>query len=369
MLIKLCMKTLDVNYIIEFPGDTKISKIREEASKRFKIPEAGIKLTANGQDLQLTESLCLSVKENETIYVDLDEDNFESNETQMKKERLLEKLQQSNDVHKLLAFYQQNEKIIEPFILTAQDKLKKSLKIIKFVEELKKAETVDLETIDKKQIEEQVNKGELEHNQDLQEIFPQTYLSYYLQDHYFQNQVNIEIAKRELGDKVPLALQGEQPYKAQALKGPESDFYELDQLEKQNITTVLVENLFTELAVMVIILEEALKKKEGQNFENYHQKDHFEDLKRINMITIYNLMELIDIKDLLLGQYVARKSKLDQGNIKLGYQAYINGLRRAYANELEIVKMLGVTAPDSDILQRLEANGGDAQKTAMDFQK
>ncbi|CAL6030295.1 Conserved_hypothetical protein [Hexamita inflata] len=80
-------------------------------------------------------------------------------------------------------------------------------------------------------------------------------------------------------------------------------------------------------------------------------------------------MELIDIKDLLLGQYVARKSKLDQGNIKLGYQAYINGLRRAYANELEIVKMLGVTAPDSDILQRLEANGGDAQKTAMDFQK
>lgn len=43
----------------------------------------------------------------------------------------------------LLTFYKQNEKLIQPFLLSAQDKLRKSIKIIKFVDELKKTEVVD----------------------------------------------------------------------------------------------------------------------------------------------------------------------------------------------------------------------------------
>lgn len=50
---------------------------------------------------------------------------------------MIEKLKSSQDVKKLIDFYQQNPKVIKPFVLSAQDKLQKSLKIIKFVDELK----------------------------------------------------------------------------------------------------------------------------------------------------------------------------------------------------------------------------------------
>ena len=62
-----------------------------------------------------------------------------------------------------------------------------------------------------------------------------------------------ETMKSEQGN-MPLALMDDTPLKPSTLKGPESDFYELTELENKNITTVLVETLFTELAVMMLLL-------------------------------------------------------------------------------------------------------------------
>lgn len=61
---------------------------------------------------------------------------------------------------------------------------------------------------------------------------------------------------------MPVALQDEAPLRAKNVRGPESDFYELTELENQNITSVLVENLFTEIAVMSIIWGEEVKNQE-----------------------------------------------------------------------------------------------------------
>lgn len=102
---------------------------------------------------------------------------------------------------------------------------------------------------------------------------------------------------------MPLALVDDTPLKPSSLKGPESDFYELTELENKNITTVLVENLFTELAVMMLLLQERVEKldKEKDKIKDYKQRDIVEDIKKLYMTVVYNLMELIDIKDLLLG--------------------------------------------------------------------
>lgn len=71
------------------------------------------------------------------------------------------------------------------------------------------------------------------------------------------------------------ALDGEGPLRPRGLKGPETDFYELSELENQNITTVLVENLFTEIAVLGIILNDKIKPLEENKdkLTHYRQKD------------------------------------------------------------------------------------------------
>ena len=89
MLIKLTMKTMDITYLVEFGGDTKIMKVRQEASERFKIPEAALKLTSNGKTLELNESVCAQLHENDTVFVELDEENFKSNEMQQRKDVLV----------------------------------------------------------------------------------------------------------------------------------------------------------------------------------------------------------------------------------------------------------------------------------------
>ena len=96
------MKAVDATYLVDFAGDTKLSRVRAEAADKFKIPEAGIKLVAHDQVLNLAESLCVQIKDNDTIFVEFDEENLESNETQMKREKMIKKLQESNDVHKAL---------------------------------------------------------------------------------------------------------------------------------------------------------------------------------------------------------------------------------------------------------------------------
>ena len=47
MIIKLKMKAVDATYLVDFAGDTKLSRVRAEAADKFKIPEAGIKLVAH----------------------------------------------------------------------------------------------------------------------------------------------------------------------------------------------------------------------------------------------------------------------------------------------------------------------------------
>lgn len=137
-----------------------------------------------------------------------------------------------------------------------------------------------------------------------------------------EQQYNVEDAKKEMNtykDQYPLSLVGDQPLKPDALKGPDSDFYELEQCEKQNITTVLVENLFTEIAVLMIILGDIVQEQKDRSFSNYVEADQYEDLTEVHMVTFYNLVELTDVKDMLLGQHVKRDRKLDEGNIQLGF--------------------------------------------------
>lgn len=185
-----------------------------------------------------------------------------------------------------------------------------------------------------------------------------------------EQQYNIEDAKKEMNtykDQYPLSLMGDQPLRPDAQKGPDSDFYELEQCEKKNITTVLVENLFTEIAVLMILMRDLVQEGKDRTFANYVEADQYEDLVNVYMVTFYNLIELTDVKDMLLGQHVKRDRKLDEGNIQLGFQAYINGLKRDYGEQLERLRIMGVTAPDDEVLQRIEANGGDVEKTAQEF--
>lgn len=57
MLIKLTLKSVDATYIEDVPGDTKAVVLRKIASEKFRIPEAGIKMTVNGQPLKMDESV------------------------------------------------------------------------------------------------------------------------------------------------------------------------------------------------------------------------------------------------------------------------------------------------------------------------
>lgn len=91
-----------------------------------------------------------------------------------------------------------------------------------------------------------------------------------------EQEYNIEDAKKEMTtykDQYPLSLVGDQPLKPDALKGLDSDFYELEQCEKKNITTVLVENLFTEIAVLMIILRGIVQEEKDRSFANYVEAD------------------------------------------------------------------------------------------------
>lgn len=364
MLIKLKQKTLDQTYVEDLPGDTKVSELRAIASERFRIPEAGIKMTVEGRVLNAQETIAVSMAENATVEVELDEENFESNENQQRIEKLLAKLNQSDKVRQLYAFYQKNERFVDPFILDAQTKLKKSLKIIRFVDELKKAEVVD-----RQQVEKQVNTGVQKFNETAEHLFPHSYLSYTdgLVDRYLQTLNHVDAAQELMSagvGGVP-ALELDQPLRPQSLKGPESDFYELSELEHKNITTVLVENLFTEIAVLAIILHEKLQPLEEnkEKLTHYRQKDMYEDMRNLYMVTVYNLMELIDIKDMLLGQYIQRSRKADEENAKRGYAAYIDKLRTQYQAELEIVMAANIDpAREAEALQYLQKTNGDVHR-------
>lgn len=92
MLIKLKQSTLDQTYIEDLPGDTRISDLRAIAAERFRIPEAGIKMTVNGRVLSQGETIAVAVGENATVEIELDEENFETNENKMRVEKLLAKL-------------------------------------------------------------------------------------------------------------------------------------------------------------------------------------------------------------------------------------------------------------------------------------
>lgn len=117
----------------------------------------------------------------------------------------------------------------------------------------------------------------------------------------------------------------------------------------------------------MIIMRGMVQEGKDRSFANYVEADQYEDLTNVYMVTFYNLVELTDVKDMLLGQHVKRDRKLDEGNIQLGFQAYINGLRRDYGKELEILRIRGITASDEEVLQRIEANGGNVEKTAQEF--
>lgn len=53
MLIKLTQKTIDATYIEEVPNEAKVSRIREIASEKFKIPQPAIKLVVNDKVLDM----------------------------------------------------------------------------------------------------------------------------------------------------------------------------------------------------------------------------------------------------------------------------------------------------------------------------
>ena len=81
MLIQLTLKTTNATYVMDFPGDTRIAKVREEAAKKFRLPETGIKLLYNGKLLDLEESVCVQLNEMDTIDVQLDQENYKTSET------------------------------------------------------------------------------------------------------------------------------------------------------------------------------------------------------------------------------------------------------------------------------------------------
>lgn len=137
MLIKLTMKTINVTYMCDIPGDSKVSQLRAQAAEKFKIPEAAVKLVFSGQALKEEESIAIQLRDGVEVIVEIDKENFKSNEMKIKRDKMIEKLEGSQDVKKLIDFYQQNPKVVRPFVYSAQDKLKKSLKIIQFVDELK----------------------------------------------------------------------------------------------------------------------------------------------------------------------------------------------------------------------------------------
>lgn len=270
----------------------------------------------------------------------------------------------------MYAFYQSNEKLVDPFILSSQDKLRKSIKIIKFVDELKNTETVDRSVV-QRHVEEGVN----QFNNHLDKLFPHSYLSYNKNfvDHLLVAEQHTDKAKeilREQKTNMPAALQDDTPLRPQALRGPESDFYELTELENQNITSVLVENLFTEIAVLMLILGDKVKKAKDtkDQVKNFRQRDALEDLDDVYKLTVYNLLELIDVKDLLLGQYISRKKKFDEETAKQGYVAYINKLRNIYKDELDTVMQAGISpSKEAEVLQRLEQTNGDINKVIKEF--
>lgn len=168
----------------------------------------------------------------------------------MKREKLLKKLQESNDVHKALQVYKNDERLVKPFLLTAQDYLEQAFRVSRYVEELKKTPEFDPSNIDKTKFSETVGSGALKHSEDVQQSYPPSYNSYVLKnDEFLQFRVDADKAHKEMeseSEKLPqLALIQKAELKTLTYRPKEEKFFELEQLEKQKISTVLVEYLFT----------------------------------------------------------------------------------------------------------------------------
>lgn len=86
----------------------------------------------------------------------------------MKREKLLKKLQESNDVHKALEIYKNDERLIKPFLLTAQDYLEQAFRVSRYVEELKKTPEFDPQNINQQKFAETVGAGAIKHSEDVQ---------------------------------------------------------------------------------------------------------------------------------------------------------------------------------------------------------
>lgn len=52
---------------------------------------------------------------------------------------------------------------------------------------------------------------------------------------------------------------------------------------------------------MLILVEQLLKQVDGREFTDYVQKDHFTDLKQLCGASYYAMLQMIEVKDLLLG--------------------------------------------------------------------
>lgn len=62
---------------------------------------------------------------------------------------------------------------------------------------------------------------------------------------------------------------------------------------------------------MLILVEQLLKQVDGREFTDYVQKDHFSDLKQLCGASYYAMLQMIEVKDLLLGQFLGRQGALD----------------------------------------------------------
>ena len=154
-----------------------------------------------------------------------------------------------------------------PFIYQAVDKLHLSNRILKLVEELKLADKVNPEDINTAEMAKAMEQKEQVTAQEVASYYPESYLSSVIgDDHFLLTRVKVEEAKKDEGvNEVQKQLMGENAMHPLALKGPEhDDFYVLGELEQRNIKTVLIENLFTELAVMYFFISEIVEHEKQQ---------------------------------------------------------------------------------------------------------
>lgn len=85
MLIKLTMKTINVTYMCDIPGDSKVSQLRAQAAEKFKLPEAAVKLVFSGKTLKEEESIAIQLRDGVEVNVEIDKENFKSNEMKIKR--------------------------------------------------------------------------------------------------------------------------------------------------------------------------------------------------------------------------------------------------------------------------------------------